>query len=140
VPTKGAPTFTEKTRPGKEGPINLIEHMEVEFMLPRSHKRLPLGYRAELVAYNVTYEAFVENISEHGMSLKIVQISTDHTFEYISDVALKIHPTFGKRIVLSGRKKWSSKNSPNSIIESIGIEIINPPPEYKELYQGVSLQ
>ena len=109
-------------------------------MLQRAHKRFPFGFRAELVAYNVTYEAFVENISENGMNLKIVQISSDYNFEYISDVALKIHPTFGRRIDLNGRKKWSSKNSPNSVIESIGIEIIDPPPEYKKLYQVVSLQ
>ena len=107
-------------------------------MLERSHMRLPLGYRAELVAYNVTYEAFVENISENGMNLKIIQISSDHNFEYVSDVSLKIHPVFGKRINLNGRKIWSSKNSPKSVIESIGIEIIDPPPAYKELYQEVS--
>ena len=109
-------------------------------MLQRSHMRLPFGYRAELVAYNVTYEAFVENISENGMNLKIIQISSDHNFEYISEVAMKIHPVFGKRIDLNGRKKWSSKNSPNSVIESIGIEIIDPPAEYRELYQVISLQ
>ena len=108
-------------------------------MFQRSQKRLPFGFRAELIAFNVTYEAFVENISENGMNLKIVQISSDHNFEYISDVALKIHPAFGERIDLNGRKKWSSKNSPNSVIESIGIEIIDPPPEYKHLCQVMSL-
>ena len=109
-------------------------------MLQRSHMRLPFGYRAELVAYNVTYEAFVENISENGMNLKIIQISPDHNFEYISDVSLKIHPVFGKRINLNGRKIWSSKNSPKSVIESIGIEVIDPPQAYKKLYETVSLQ
>jgi hypothetical protein len=127
-----------KNHPEKEGYLNLIEHMEVEFMLPSSHKRLLFGFRAELVANNIKYEAFVENISEKAMNLKIVQISSDHNFEFISNVLLKIHPTFGKRIDLNGRKKWSSKKSPNSIIESIGIEIINPPPEYKKLYQVAS--
>lgn len=124
---------------GESIPFNVMKIMEAQFVLRRSHKRLPFGFRAELIAFDVTYEAFVENISENGMNLKIIQITSDHTFDYVSDVLLKLHPEFGKRIHLNGRKKWSSKNTPNSVIESIGIELIDPPPEYRKLYQIISL-
>lgn len=124
---------------GMRSLLKKVTHMKgVSVPQRRSYKRLPFGFRAELVAHSVIYEAFVENISENGMNIKIVQISSDHNLDYVSDVALKIHPTFGRRIDLNGRKKWSSKISPNSIIESIGIEIIDPPPEYKKLYKIIA--
>jgi hypothetical protein len=107
-------------------------------MIQRLNNRIPFGYPAELIAYNVAYEAFVENISEKGMGMKIYHLSAENNFNYVSDIILKIHliyPLLGEKIYLDCRKKWSSKNSTKSVIENIGVEIINPPKEYNELHE-----
>jgi hypothetical protein len=92
--------------------------------------KLPVYLEVELICSDVSYAAFVENISEDGMYLSIVHIMTEGHIRPKTKLYLKVRLPSGERISLNCREKWSERNSPHSLIERIGMEIINPPEKF----------
>lgn len=105
-------------------------------MNKRAYERIPVALEAELIIFNKSYAAFVENISPDGMYAKVAYIQVTKNLTIDMPVNLRFKIPQGKMLTLKCREKWADKNTANSLIERIGVEIINPPKEYRTFYQN----
>ena len=108
-------------------------------MSDRVFRRIPVTIEAEIISLSASYPAFIVNISEYGIHAKIANLEPLISSNSETNVGLKFRLPSGETINLYCRKKWSYKNTANSFIENIGVEIISPPNEYKNFYKTMSL-
>jgi hypothetical protein len=107
-------------------------------MAERIYKRVPVNIEVRIVSCNVSYTAFVRNISENGIHAKMASIEPGEFILSESDIYLILPLPAGDTVNLNCKKKWSYKNTSNSYIENIGAEIIDPPREYEKYYRTIS--
>jgi hypothetical protein len=107
-------------------------------MPDRVSMRVPVNIEAEIISYSVSYPAIIRNISEYGIHAKIANNEALIFSKSETVVDLKFRLPSGDTISLFCRKKWAFKNSSNSYIENVGIEIIDPPDEYKNFFRVIS--
>ena len=98
--------------------------------------KLPVCLEGELIFSDVSYAAFVENISEDGMYVSIAHIMTKDHIGPKTKLYLKVRLPSGQMILLNCREKWSERNTPHSIIARIGMEIINPPEKFIQFIEN----
>lgn len=107
-------------------------------MTERLFKRVPVNIEAEIFASRESYPAFIINISQYGVHVKVAKIEPGYYPKSEADIDLKFQLPSGETVNLYCMKKWTCKNTSNSIIENIGVEIIDPPKEYRDFYQVIS--
>ncbi len=107
-------------------------------MTDRVFRRILVNIEAEIISYRESYTAFIMNISEYGVHVKVAIIEPAQYPKSETDVDLKFQLPSGETINLYCRKKWAYKNTPNSFIENVGIEIIDPPDEYRNFFRVMS--
>lgn len=98
----------------------------------RDNKRKDVGLEAVVLAGSMRYPAFIENISENGMFLRIAYFN--EMIEFIPGEVLKLEITMpsGKILYLRCREIWSHINAPSSMMKVSGVEIIDPPAWYMD--------
>jgi hypothetical protein len=101
----------------------------------RECQRIPVKLEAELLYNHATCFAYIENISERGIYAKITCIERVDDFKPDTEVSVKFQSPAGQLLQLQCKEKWSKKNISNSIIEQIGMEILDPSEEYENFYQ-----
>lgn len=99
----------------------------------RHSRRIPVILHGELIAGDTSYLIFIANISEYGMFMRISPTNTAVDFIPGTTSSLKMKIPSEETITLNVEIKWlhSDKPSSNIFMNSIGIEIIDPPTEYK---------
>ncbi len=102
----------------------------------RASQRIPIHLEAELVSNKARCSAFIENISECGIHVKI---TCKENYDPDTKVNLKFRLPSGRSLHLICKRIWSKNNVSNSLIEHTAMEIINPPQEYKKFYQAVKV-
>jgi hypothetical protein len=103
----------------------------------RTGKRINIGLDA---AISTGCMALTENISEGGIYVKVACSEFTASLRPGTMMDLAIELPSGKLLNLSCKKVWSYKNMSNNLIEHVGVEIINPPKEYKYFYHHLRLQ
>ncbi len=107
-------------------------------MEKRACKRFPVSLEAKLTSGYINYAAFVGNLSEYG--LYVITVHTENPKDLNPKIRLELQfqlPS-GETLKLNCRKKWAYKITQNSLINNIGMEILNPPLEYKEFLSTLS--
>lgn len=91
----------------------------------RIAERVSVSYRAELIYNEKSYAGIIENISKRG--LKVITFSTVHRahFKTGSMLELKFQTDSGDILNINCKVKWSSKISPDGLINRVGMEILN---------------
>lgn len=107
-------------------------------MADRVFKRVLVNIEAEIISSSVSYPAFIRNISEYGIHAKIANPEHRRFSKSEAAVDLKFQLPTGEPVYLLCRKKWAYKNTSNSFIENVGIEIIDPPDEYRNFFRVIS--
>ncbi len=107
-------------------------------MVNRIRTRIPVLLDGEFISHSGHCAAIINNISENGIYAKIPlsEREKNHPLE-LNIFFLKLLLPTGELINLNCTKKWSYQLSPGSLIEHIGIEIINPPQQYKIYYKSL---
>jgi len=82
---------------------------------------------------------FIGEVSEQGIHITILNHSTKSQFFLGENVELKLCLSSRESIPLSCEVRWvSEKRPPDGVTDSIGLQIIAPPPQYvsfvKSLY------
>lgn len=108
-------------------------------MTDRVFKRVPVNIEAEIISYRTSYPAYISNISEYGIHAKIATMEPVRFSESETNVNLIFRLPSGETINLFCRNKWAYKNTSNSFIENIGIEIIDPPDEYRNFFRAMRM-
>ncbi len=104
-------------------------------MEARRHKRLIVTLPAEIIAEDTHIAGSIENLSDDG--LYMVTAPSKASLNFKSDLPVELSITFpsGEKINLTCRVKWSYQTPPHGYTNSLGLEIIEKPPEYKEALQ-----
>lgn len=105
----------------------------------RKSERLPFSSNASIVFRGQTYAGSIENVSEGGVEYLLtssIKTSEDLTPEKL--IKLNIQTPSGRNISLSCEVKWFLKMPQNGKKLTMGMKIINPPDEYRELIKELN--
>ncbi|MBI4847735.1 MAG: PilZ domain-containing protein [Nitrospirae bacterium] len=99
-------------------------------MEKRQSKRVTVNLKAERISCTKNCSVFIENLSEDGIYMTTAPAKNN---EYVPgkeiDLELELHN--GKIINLNCHVKWAIDNSPDDLTNSVGLQIIDPPSEYR---------
>ncbi|MEN8263965.1 MAG: PilZ domain-containing protein [Nitrospirota bacterium] len=103
----------------------------------RRDERVIVHLEAELIAGENRHACFIENLSPKGMY--IVTAPTKSSFEFATDSLFELRLTLPSddKIDLRCSVIWSYPTPPHGYTNSIGIEIIDPPPAYLEALKAL---
>jgi hypothetical protein len=97
----------------------------------RSAHRLVVNLRAERLSCSKNCSVFIENLSDTGIYM-ITAPSNNRDYEPGRKLHIKLELATGRTLNLQCNVKWSYDNSPEDLTNSVGLEIINPPDEYRK--------
>jgi hypothetical protein len=100
-------------------------------------KRISVSIEGELTTNGISYVAFVNNISENGVSTIITPLSTSSDINSRTDFHLKFKLPSGEDLDLNCRKKWSVSLTSHGLTKKLGMEIVDPPARYKEFIKNL---
>jgi hypothetical protein len=93
----------------------------------------------QITVGSVTYDGFIINISSHGVKVYINTTFTESVIDCTSDSTIKldIKPALGDVLTVQCEIKSLriQKSSPNGLITSLGMEVIDPPNNFDTLIQ-----
>jgi len=96
----------------------------------RRARRVTINLKAERISCVNNCSVFIENISETGI---YIITAPDKKNRYIpgTEMGLELELSNGKTINLNCNVKWAESTTDDKS-KSVGLEIIDPPLEYKE--------
>lgn len=97
----------------------------------RRAKRLTVNLKAERLSCTNNCSVFIENLSESGISM-ITSPSKTNSYVPGSEINIKLKLANGDMIKLNCNVKWAYDNSAEEMANNVGLEIIDPPQEYRE--------
>jgi hypothetical protein len=101
-------------------------------MEKRRSERKIVTLKAEIVSGDKSYAGVVENISEEGIYVITTPSKNPMDFTHGTMVELKFQLHSGEGMNLHCKVIWAYKTPPHGLTNSIGVEIIEPPAQYKE--------
>ena len=106
-------------------------------MEARRHKRLIVSLPAEIIAEDTHITGSIENLSDEGLYLVTAPSKTSLNIK--SDVPVELSITFpsGEKINITCKVKWSYPTPPHGYTNSLGLGILEKPPEYKLALQTI---
>jgi hypothetical protein len=100
-------------------------------MSPVSKKIVNL--KARLSSDSICCDGFIENLSEDN----ICCTTTARNLAPGTEFNVKFQPETGEAMHLNCRLKWSYEIPPHGITNSIGMEILNQPVQYKTFLENL---
>jgi len=108
-------------------------------MEKRRGGRIKINLRAERISGDNRHGVFIENISESGMNIIIADEKALKEYSPGKDVDLRFRLSSGEALNLRCKVRWFCPEVPPDIrTESIGLEIIDPPPRYIEFVRTLT--
>jgi len=102
-------------------------------MEKRRFQRATVYLKAERISGNEKYGVFIENISEKGIHMLATHAAVHAHYSAGKNIKVSFHIAQRKPLILRCRIRWSCpKVPPNGLTDSIGLEILDPPPQYIE--------
>jgi hypothetical protein len=96
----------------------------------RNARRVTINLKAERISCINNCSVFIENISETGIYM-ITAPEKKNNYVPGTELDLELELSNGKTINLNCNVKWA-ESSTDEQSKSVGLEITNPPVEYKE--------
>jgi hypothetical protein len=104
----------------------------------RRHERIVESLEAEIVSNGTVYSCIVMNFSAEG--LYIVTATASSIVEIAPSTILQLNCTLpsGSRLSMDCKIIWfQTKPSSHGVAFSLGLEIVDPPEEYKDFLDNV---
>ena len=98
----------------------------------RIHERIIVRLKAVLTFAGTSYAGLIENISEHVFYMISLPIKHQIDFMAGSIHEMKLRTLPGKSVILHCKVQWAYKTPPYGLTNSVGMEILNPYPAYRE--------
>ncbi len=92
-----------------------------------------VALKAELKSGKLICKGSIESISKNNIYFLSGPTDSSAMFPPGADLELKIFPYSDNPIQIDGIIKWSYRTPPHGYTNSIGIELKNPPVEYKNI-------
>ena len=105
--------------------------------MERISERFNKELKGELILHGKIYDVTLENFAEKG--IKVTTEPNNSAVDYLSDeiIYLEFEIPSGEVLSLHCKVKWSRKRSSDSIIEDIGLEIIEQSPKFEDFYKDL---
>ena len=106
----------------------------------RRHKRIYVHLKASIMVDDQTFEGYVENISESGIGFLMSspgRFKDDYLTNKNIELNLQMQP--GKTIELNCVAKWAKTGISSGKVVGVGMNIIDPPPEYLDWVKSTPL-
>lgn len=110
-------------------------------MNKRRHERIIESLNAEIVSNGTVYSCVVMNFSAEG--LYIVTATATSIVEISPSTILQLNCTLpsGSKLSMDCRIIWFQTNpSPHGVAFSLGLEIVDPPREYRDFVDSICSQ
>ncbi len=110
-------------------------------MNKRRHQRTPISLETVISVDGMRYKGFLANLSECGIGAYFETSSPELEFHCSprSDIKLEFQTPSGKTIQLTCKVKWLHVHKRYDRLNSLGIEIIDPPQRYKDYYETLTM-
>jgi hypothetical protein len=92
----------------------------------RRADRISIGFRAELVSGETSYNVDVDNLSPDGACVITFPTDVPVAFERDNVFELRLHLFSGDLLNLQCRVIWAKKTPTHGLTWKVGLEIINP--------------
>ncbi len=102
----------------------------------RRHKRIIMHLSAEVICEDRRYAGSIENLSPEGAYIVIASSKGSQDFVPDKLLELRFHSPSGEKMNLRCRVKWSYLTPPHGYTNSIGLEILEPPVTYQEIFNS----
>lgn len=103
----------------------------------RRSDRIDDNLDAEIITGGKSYHGIIMNFSEQGLYMVTATAGSIADIAPSTLIELKCNLPSDKKINLKCEVKWfQTKTSPHGISSSMGMEILNPPKEYKNFIQS----
>ncbi len=110
----------------------------------RRSRRFNLYLKAALLSASVSNEAFIGNISENGMYVRIRSAGAGIAFVPETAVDIIIILPSDETLNLRCRLVWAYEipimNQPGRAAYNLGVEILNQIPAYREFYENIMMK
>lgn len=94
-------------------------------------KRMSISLKAERISGDIKHAVFIEDISEGGIHIMTAPSAAHKKYAPGAEVSLRLELSSGKKILLHCITRWAYHLlPPEKEVDSIGLEIIDPPKEY----------
>ncbi|KPK36388.1 MAG: hypothetical protein AMK70_02360 [Nitrospira bacterium SG8_35_1] len=103
----------------------------------RTSDRVVVNLKAERISCIENCSVFIENLSENGIYM-ITAPSRKNSFTPGTELELELELSTEKSINLNCNVKWAYKNEHDDLTHSVGLEIIEPPQEYKDFITNLN--
>ena len=97
----------------------------------RESNRVTVNMKAERISCTKNCSVFIENLSGTGIYMITVP-AKNHDYIPGNEIDLELELATGDMINLNCNVKWAYDNSPDELTSSVGLEIIDPPEEYRK--------
>jgi len=105
----------------------------------RRSKRTSVNLRAERISGGKKDDVFIEDISETGIHLLTAPTSDFGKCHAGNEINVRLALPLGDSVLLRCRIVWSFRRvPPEREVDSVGLEIIGPPPRYLEFIKTFS--
>jgi len=105
----------------------------------RRAKRISVNLKAQRISGDEKHAVFIEDISESG--IHIITAPSVASKKYIPgmDIIVRLYISAKDKITLHCKTRWAyHKMPPEKDVDSIGLEIIQPPAEYIKFIRTLS--
>lgn len=96
----------------------------------RRSRRVMVSLTAKIAADNLDYIGLIENISEHGVFVRIPPLR--HEIDLTPGKKFELHIKLPSGSLFSSpcNVVWSCKTPPHNLVNSVGMEVLNPHSNY----------
>ena len=98
----------------------------------RRHKRAIVSLQGEIIVNDTRYASSIENLSDEGAYIVMANVQAAPNFSTDTCLELRFSLPSGEKISLHCKVKWLYQNPPHGYTNSLGLEIMEKPPEYNE--------
>ncbi len=103
----------------------------------RRSKRQMISLITEFVSDNISYTGLIENISEEGMFMRVSPSNNGISLSPGARLELHIKLPSGKLLSSHCNVIWSYKTPPHGLINTAGMEVIGPHPQYIDFLRAL---
>jgi hypothetical protein len=105
----------------------------------RKTRRLSISLKAERISGDEKKSVFIEDISEGGIHMITAPSPSHRKYVPGTEINLRLELATGRKILLHCITRWAYHLlPPEKDVDSIGLEIINPPREYLDFISQLS--
>lgn len=104
----------------------------------RRSKRIVDNLDADIIASGSNYSGIIMNFSEEGLYMVTANAKSVEDITPSTKLQLRCKLPSGENLRLHCEVKWfQAKTSPHGVSCSMGMEILNPPKQYKEFVKSI---